>query len=890
MRWLYKLPLRLRSLFKRGRVEKELTEELRFHLERLIEEKVAKGMPPEDARYAALRELGGVEQIKEECRDMRRVNYIESFLKDLRYGLRMLAKNPGFAAVAVMTLALGIGANTAMFTVVNTVLLHPLPYPDSGRIVNITRPGGGSASIMMFTYWERNNAPFEDLTAYDLTGVGLNLSGGDRLELVQGVHVSRNYFRLFGANPILGRTFTAEEDQPGGTQVVVISYGLWQRRFGGVPLLLGKTITLGGAPYAIIGILSPSFQPYPPVDVWMPLQADPSGTNQAHTLFVSGRLPSGKTLAEVNAQMSVIGKQYVQAHPEQLGNDDKLQVVRMQQQMTGDVRPALLILLGAVGLVLLMACANVANLLLARAAGQQKGVAIRVAMGAGRGRIVRQFLTESLLLSLGGGVLGLALGSWGVRALLALAPGDLPRAEEMGAIPGLNSWVAGFTVLLSLVTAVLFGLFPAIQVSRTDLTSMLKESDGRSGTALRHNRARSILVVAEVAIAVILLCGAVLLIRSFSALHTVDPGFDSRNLLTMRVSLVGPKYASASVVDRIARQLVERVERIPGVGTAAMSSELPFENGLDMIFNIPGRPPVEGYKFTGDVQWRFVSAHYFDALRIPLRSGRLFQDQEPARTVVINEAMARKFWPNANPVGQAILIGAGLGPDYDEGPVEIVGVVGNVREGGLVYDPPPLMYQLHSQICDGAMKLVNGLLPASVIVRTKPGIAPLSVSQPVEEALLAGDTQLPATKVRTMESLSLTSTARQNFTLLLLGGFAAIALLLATVGIYGVISYGVTQRTREIGIRMALGAKRADVVRLVVGQGLALTLIGVAAGLAGAFALTRLLASMLYGVRPTDPVTFVVVSILLAGVATLACYLPARRATKVDPMVALRYE
>ncbi len=878
------------ALFRRRKPVNDLEEEIRSHLEMEEQENLESGMPPDEARYAALRRFGNVTLAQERSREMWGWDFIETLWQDVRYGLRMLLKNPGFTFVAVLTLALGIGANTAMFTVVNTVLLHPLPYPDSGRIVNIARQGGGSNSVPMFTYWQQKNTLFEDLTAYDLTGTGLNLSGGDRPELVQGVHVSRNYFRLFGANPILGRTFTAEEDRPGGTHVVLMSYGLWQRRCGGVPSILGKTMTLGGAPYTVIGILSPSFQPYPSVDVWMPLQADPSSTNQAHTLTVSGRLPSGKTLAEANSQMAVIGKQYVQARPEQLGNDDKLQVVPMQQQMTGDVRPALLILLGAVGLVLLIACANVANLLPARAAGQQKVVAIRVALGAGRGRIVWQFLTESLLLSLAGGALALVLGSWGVRALLALTPGALPRVEEMAAIPGLNPWVAGFTVLLSLATGVLFGLFPSIQVSRTDLMSMLKESDGRSGTALRHNRARSVLVVAEVAIAVILLCGAVLMIRSFSALHTVDPGFDSRNLLTMKVSLVGPKYASASVTDRIARQWVERVERMPGVEAAAMANNLPFEDGMDMIFNIPGRPPLPGYKFTGDVQWRFISEHYFKALRVPLRSGRLFQDQEPARTVIVNEAMARKFWPNANPLGQVILIGAGLGPDFDEGSAEIVGVVGNVRENGLDNDPPPVMYQLHSQIPDGAMKLLNGLLPASVIVRTKPGIAPLSVSQPVQEALLAGDTQLPATIVRTMESLSLTSTARQNFNLLLLGVFAALALLLATVGIYGVISYGVTQRTREIGIRMALGAERANVVRLVVGQGLVLTLIGVAAGLAGAFALTRFLANMLYGVRPTDPLTFIVISLVLTSTALLACYLPARRASKVDPMVALRYE
>jgi predicted permease len=815
---------------------------------------------------------------------------MNTLLQDVRYGLRMLARNPGFAAVAVLTLALGIGANTALFTVVNTVLLHPLPYPDSGRIVNITRRGGGTVSVPMFTFWQQSNSLLEDLTAYDFVSQAFNLSGGDRPELVQGLKVSRNYFRLLGANPVLGRTFTVEEDRPGGPQVLLLSYSLWQRRFGGKASIVGKTLTLGGASYTLIGILSPKFQPYPPADVWMPLQADPANTNQAHTLMVSGRLPGGATLAQADAQMSVLGKRYVQTHADQLGSDDKLQVTPMQQLMTGDIRPTLLILLGAVGLVLLMACANVANLLLARAAGRQKEIAVRAALGAGRWRIICQLLTESLLLTLIGGALGLALGSWGVRVLLTLTPGDLPRIEEMAAFPALDPWVAGFTVLLSVVTGILFGLVPAIQVSRADLTSILKESGGRAGTGLKHNRARGILVVGEMAIAVILLCGAVLLMRSFALLHNVDPGFGTRNLLTLKVSLAGPKYASASAVDHVARQLAERVERRPGVQAAALANNLPFEDGIDMIFDIPGRPPAKGYKFTGDEQWRFVSARYFDALRIPLRSGRWFRDQEPARTVVINEAMAGKFWPNANPVGQAILIGAGLGPDFEEGPTEIVGVVGNVRENELQNDPPPVMYQLHMQVPDGAMKLVNGLQPASVVVRTRPGIAPMSVSRAVQEALLAGDTQLPAMRVRTMEQVSLNSTARQNFNLLLLGVFAAIALLLAAVGIYGVMSYAVAQRTHEIGIRAALGAKRSDVLKLVVGQGMVLILIGVGVGLAGALALTRFLSSLLFGVRPTDLLTFGVASTLLASVALLACYIPARRATKVDPMVALRYE
>jgi predicted permease len=431
---------------------------------------------------------------------------------------------------------------------------------------------------------------------------------------------------------------------------------------------------------------------------------------------------------------------------------------------------------------------------------------------------------------------------------------------------------------------------PSIQVSRADLTSLLKESGGSTSAGLKHNRVRGILVSAEVAIAVILLCGAVLLIRSFAALHSEQSGFDARNLLTLKVSLAGPKYARASVVDRLARQVVERVEKIPGVQAAALANSLPFEAGVDMVFDVAGRPPAEGYKFTGDVQWRFVSAHYFDALRIPLRSGRLLRDREPAPTVVINEAMASKFWPNADPVGHAILIGAGLGSDFEEGATEIVGVVGNVRENGLGIGLPPVMYQLYSQIPDEAIKMMDQLVPAGVIVRTRPGIAPTSVSQAVQEALLAGDAPLPATRVRTMERVSLNSTARQNFNLLLLGVFAAIALLLAAVGIYGVMSYTVEQRTHEVGIRTALGASRSDVLKLIVGQGFKLTLIGVGMGVAGALMLTRFVSSLLYGVRPSDPATFLVVSLLLAGVALFASYIPARRATKVDPLVALRYE
>jgi len=834
------------------------------------------------------RTFGNVAIADERFHEAGRWIWWDNLSADVRLAVRVLAKAPGFTLAVLAALTLGIGANTAMFTVVNTVLLHPLPYPNSDRIVNIGRPGRSSnESIPRFTYWEENNPGFEDLTAYE-AGASMNLTGGDTPELADTISASRNYFRLFGAHPILGRTFTAAEDRPEGPRVLVMSYGLWERRFAGNPSILGMTITLGGAPYAVIGVLSPDFKPYPRADVWVPLQADPNSTNLANILTVSGRLSGGATLAQARSQMSAIANRYAQTHSRQLGKSDQVQVAFMRQQITGDTRPALLILLGAVGLVLLIACANVANLLLARATGRQREIAIRTAIGAGRRRIVRQLLTESLLLAIAGGALGLTLGSCGVRTLVALTPGNLPRIQEMASIPALDPWVAGFTVLLTLVTGILFGLFPAVQLSRTELASLLKESSGHTRTGLKHNRTRSALVAAEIAVALVLLCGAVLLIRSFAAMHTVSLGFDSHNLLTMEVSFAGPGYSKSSSVDRLARQFVERAERIPGVESAVVASALPLWGGQDMIFDIPGRPPLEGHTFTGDVQWRIISAHYFDVLRIPLLSGRLFKEREPGRTVVISQTMARKYWPNANPVGQTIFIGPGLGPDFEEGIAEIIGVVGDVRErlnGG----PWSIMYQEPSQIPDAAMALVNGLQSGAILVRTRPGVAPMSISRAVQQTLVAGD-QLPATKVRTMEEASLDSTERQNFNLLLLGLFAVIALLLAAVGIYGVMSYSVEQRTHEIGIRAALGANRRDTLRLVLLQALRMTLAGVTVGIAASFGLTRLISAQLFGIKPSDPLTFIAGPLILVAVALAAACIPALRASRVDPIVALRHE
>jgi putative ABC transport system permease protein len=813
---------------------------------------------------------------------------MESFFNDLNYSLRVLRQSPTLTITALAAIALGIGANTAMFTVINTVLLDRLPYPDSDRIVDIARQGGGAIAEPAFTYWDQNNPGFEELSAYH-AGASMNLNGGDRPELVETVSASRNYFRLFGANPILGRTFTTAEDSPGGDRAMVLGYGLWQHRFGGDPTILGKTLTLGGASYAIVGVLSPTFKPYPPADVWIPLQADPKSTNYAGILTVSGRLSGGTTLAQANAQMAATGKRYVESHSQAFRNNTEIRVTLLRQKITGDVRPALLILLGAVGLVLLIACANIANLLLARAAARQREIAIRAALGAGRGRVVRQLLTESLMLAFVGGGLGLVLGSWGVRSLVAFVPSDLPRLQEMASIPALDPRVAGFTFLLAAVTGVLFGLVPAFHLSRTELTTALSGLGGRTGAGLDQSRMRNLLVAAEVAIAVVLLCGAVLLLRSFAAMHSVSLGFDPNNLLTMEVSLAGPGYSKSSSVDRLARQFVERAERIPGVESAAQASALPLLGSMDMIFDIPGQAPPEGRSFLGDVQWRFVTTRYFDVLKVPLLSGRLLKEQEPGRTVVINQSMARKFWPGANPVGQTIFIGPGLGPVYQVGVTEVVGVVGDMRERLDQVDPQPVMYQTHSQIPDADMALVNGYEHGAVLIRTVPGVAPLSISQAVQQALLAGD-KLPATKVRTIQQLSLDSTARRNFNLLLLGMFAAIALLLAAVGIYGVTSYSVEQRTHEIGIRAALGANRSNILSLVLVQVLRLTLAGIAAGIAASFVFTRLLSAQLFAVKPLDPLTFATVPLILLGVALGAACLPARRASRGDPLIALRHD
>jgi putative ABC transport system permease protein len=822
-----------------------------------------------------------------------------NFLADLRHSIRVLLNSPGFTTIAIAALALGIGANTAIFSVVNTVLLQPLPYPEPDRIMRIERSfpqgTGSSSSIPKFMAWKKNNQSFEAMTIYDSQGLGFNLGSGDRPEQVSVIHVSQDYFRVFGAAPALGRVFLPQEDLPGGAKVALVTSDLWKTRLGGDPSLVGKPLILGGDPYIVVGILSAGFHSDPPSDVFIPTQADPNSINQGHYLLVAGRLKPGVTVEAAKANMKMAGDRFREANPKWMDKTESVTVVPLREALVGDVKPALLILIGAVGFVLLIACANVANLLLARASGRHKEIAIRTAVGASRGRLISQLLTESVLLAAVSGLVGFLVGAWGVRILLALSPGNLPRVnarDHVTSIVTALDWrVLAFTFGIALITGVVFGLFPALHISKLDVNATLKETSGRSGTGLRQNRARSILVASEMALAVILLVGAALMIRTFVGLRSVQPGFDPHNVITMQTSLSGGRYDSTAKVENMVHQVVQRVEALPGVLSASATVMLPIEGGIDLPFLIEGRPPANGDQYTGDEQWRAVSPHYFSAFRIPLLRGRSFEDRDTGKSehvLIINQAMAKKYWPKGDPVGQRITIGKGLGPQFEEPTRQIVGVVGDVRENGLRTSDQAVMYVPQGQVSDPLTQLANSVIPMSWAVRTASD--PAALTNAIQRDILAVDGQLPVSKIRTMEQVVSESTARQNFNMLLLTIFAGMALLLAAIGIYGLMSYTVEQRTQEIGIRMALGAGRGDMLKLIVRQGMLLSGIGVAVGLAAAFGLARLLSSLLFGVKTTDPLTYSAVALVLISVALFATYIPAWRATKIDPLIALRYE
>ena len=804
----------------------------------------------------------------------------------------MFSKNPGFTIAAIAALALGIGTNTAIFTVVNAVLLKPLTYPDSERIVQfqLTSPDGKgiAASIPKFFKWKAQTDAFQDVAAYDFGGPGFNLTGGSP-EQVHGIHVSDGYFRLFGAPVMLGRTFTPQEDSPNGGKVVVLSYGLWTRRLGSNPNIVGSTISLGNEAYTIVGVLGKSFFSDPEADIYLPFQFDPNSANQGHYFLAAGRLKPGVTLAQANALLKVTADQFRHQYPEALGPKDGFAVQPLRDSIVSDVRSSLLIMLGAVSLVLLIACANVANLLLIHATGRKREFAIRAALGAGRARIILQLLTESVLLSVTGGILGLLLGYFGVRALLALSPGNIPRIGEYGAAVGIDWRVLAFTLGISLLTGILFGLLPAIAASRPDLNSTLKESSNRSGTGFRQSKARSLLVISEVSLALVLMIGATLLIRTFLAVRSVHPGFSSDHVLTMEMSLTGDRYQKTAGVAQLSRNGRERLNAIPGVEVSSSTCCLPLEGGYGLPFDIVGRPAKKGEQ--SGAGWMSASPGYFQAFKIPILRGRDFTEQDSTGApgvVLINQAMAKQFWPKDDPLGQQIVIGKETGPQFEEPARQIVGIVGDIHDGGLNRDPRPLMIVPQAQVPDGMTALISRVGPVVWLVRTRTD--PHQFIASVTDQLRQASGGFPVARVRPMDEIVIRSTARESFNMLLLTIFGAAALILASIGIYGLMAYSVQQRTQELGIRMALGADRAGIRRLVVRQGMQLAFIGVVVGVAAAFGLTRLISSFLFGVKSWDPIAFITIPILLLLVALAAVWLPAVRAAKLDPMQALRVE
>jgi putative ABC transport system permease protein len=817
---------------------------------------------------------------------------VSDFWNDVKHALHLFWKSPGFTIAAVSALALGIGANTAIFTVVNTVLLKPLTYPDADRIVQIelTSPNGNfpGASIPKFMIWREQTNVFKDVGAYDFAGPGFNLTG-DRPELVHGIHVSEGYFRVFGAPVMLGRTFTPREDAPHGGNVVVLSYGLWRRRFGGDPGVIGRSLSLGNEPFTIVGVLGRDFVTDQDADLWVPFQFDPNSTNQGHFFRVAAMLKPGVTVAQANAQMKLAWQEYLRKFPK-ANPQGGFAVEPLRDSIIGDARRSLLVLLGAVGLVLLIACANVANLLLVRATGRKREFAIRSALGARSSRIIRQLLTESVMLAITGGVLGLVLGFVGVRTLLAISPAGLPRVGEEGAAVDLDWRVLCFTLAVSVLTGILFGLFPAFSVSRTDLNSSLKDSSNRAGTGIRHGRVRSLLVVSEVLLAVVLLIGSALLIRTFIALHEVNPGFDAHNVITMEMSLTGPRFEKTAGVAELSREGRQRLMAIPGVEDAAFTCCLPIQGQFGLPFTIVGKP-VDPSKGPPGAGWMSASPDYYKLFRIPVIRGREFTDQDTQGAppvALINEALARQFFPKENPVGQQILIGHGVGPEFEEPARQIVGVVGNTHDGGLGREPGPLMIVPDAQVTDGLTRLNAAIVPMRWVVRTHGD--PRRLQNEMIEQLRQASGGFAVSRVRTMDDIVLRSTARENFNMLLLTIFGVVALVLAGIGIYGLMAYSVEQRTQEMGIRMALGADRARIRKLVVWQGMRLALVGLVLGIGAAFWLTRFLASLLFGVKAWDPAVFVSVPVILAAVALFAVWLPATRASKLNPMTALRVE
>jgi putative ABC transport system permease protein len=801
---------------------------------------------------------------------------MDALMQDIRYAARSLRRSPAFTVVAVLTLALGIGANAAIFSVVDGVLLRPLAYANPEALVMVwghnENIGNETASLPDFRDWRERNTVFESMAA--VANTRFDVTGDGEPERVDAALTTANFFHVLGVTPALGRAFNAEEETSGRDRVVVLSHGFWERRFGARADAVGRTITLSGLPYTVIGVAPAGFRFGNPSEMWAPLRTDTTRGRRADFLTVVARLKPGVTMGQAQAQMSTVGRALEAQYPAS-NTGWRPELVSLKEQLVGDIRPALLVFMGAVGLVLLIACANVANLMLMRAAAREREMAIRAALGAGRKRIVRQMLTESILVALVGGALGLLLAVWGVSSLGAAQAAPIPRLDESG----VDGRVLAFTLVLCLGTGILFGLAPALRLGSDRTQGSLREGARGASDGIGVNHLRGALVLGEVALALILLVGAGLLIRSFDRLSSVNPGFDSHSVISAQIVLPRVRYAESNNQLAFFDQLLQTTRAMPGVESVALTSDAPLSGGGNYLsFEVAGRPPAAA-NAVQDAEVLVSGPDYFRTLRIPLRSGRNFSAQDDARAtrvVVINSAMARRYWPGGDPIGARITLGD---PADSSSWRTVVGVVGDVRQNALNDEPYPQLFLPVAQTPQRAMLL---------LVRTSG--SPASLAGPSRRAVAALDPDLPVSDIRTLDERLDQSVAQPRVSMIVLGIFAVMALVLAAVGIYGVLSYTVTQRTRELGIRMALGAESKSVMRLVVGQAMTPVLIGVILGLAGAWGATRLMSSLLFGVSATDPLTFLAVALFLLVVAALASWLPARRATMVDPLIALRAE
>jgi predicted permease len=875
---------RLANLLRARAAESEMSREIAAHLALLQEDFEHRGLSSYEAKLAARRSYGGVEQAKELHREARSFLWMEQRFKDVRHGMRNLLRTPGFTVVSILTLTLGIGANTAIFSVVNAVLLRPLAYKDADRLVTLLHDSTNPVAVANYIDWRAQSQSVEAMAAAEYWSP--DLTGKETPEHLTGLRLTQNMLPMLGVQPLLGRVFANGEDQTGADHEVVLSYRLWQRRFSGDVNVLGKQITLNGEGYTVVGVMPPAFQFAPfwatRAELWAPLAfGDRIHQRGGNSLRVFARLKPGVTLTTIRAEMATITARLEHQYP---GTNRGLVVSPLKENVVGKIKTPLLMVLGAVGFVLLIACANVAHMLLARTADRQKEIAVRLALGAGQARVMAQFLTENLLLAMAGAAAGLLLALWGTKALVQLRPAYIPRVEMVG----VDAKVAVFLLGITLLTAVVFGLAPAMQAATGNLTTALKEGGRGDTDSVRSNRWRSFLVASEFALAFMLLIGAGLMIRSFIALQAVDPGFDPHHVLSMIVSVAGSKEAAPGGRAVFYRQLLQQLRRLPGVQSAAGINHLPLAGDLwGWDFEIEGRPKPRPGESPSAV-YRVAMPGYFETMRLPLLRGRTISESDDARApgvVVINQRAANEYWPGENPIGKRVTFNPNTNlPTW----LTVIGIAANEKQENWAAEPYPAVYLAALQNSDFLGADNSRIAYITLVLRTEGN--PVDLAAAVKHTVWSFDRNLPVSELLTMDRVVADATAQPRFEMLLLGMFAAIALALAAIGIYGVMNYSVSRRRREIGIRISLGASRADVLRMVMQQGMLQVLAGSVAGIAGALLLSKLIAKMLYGVQPADPVTFGGVAVVLGLTALLAVCIPARRATRIDPMVALRNE